>query len=410
MKSRDDIIEKLSTLGDREREVLALVCQGVPYREIAEKLFISIGTVKSTMAHVYVKLEFDQVHASRRRVQLMREVCPILAYEQIPSPSDEDKALIVIPNERVERMVDEDERALIARPLASPVPVANEGDQGPSVIGRIIRILSVIGMVAVGVIVGGLILYFVLTGLLGIEIGAPASEPPTLTPTLSEGAAEEAAPLPADDEALPAAAATAEPTLTPTPEPSQTPLPTNTPRPTNTAVPTPTDTPLGMVDQVLAVSGEESDTEEGDGLTADPDSWTSTGIYVQEGDQLTIQYLGGEWWIGKVGDDEFIPQTPIDAGGYTGREEDRVVAEMQTENPEICYVIRSAPLASLIAKIGEEGPVFLVGNEYAETASLTGILHLRINYNSRVNFAFHHRGECPVSNGGEVSVKVQVIP
>ena len=416
MASREEIIEMLSTLGAREREVLSLVCQGKLYREIAEELFITEGAVKSTMAHVYVKLGLDQLKTSQRRKRLFQEVCPALATGAIPPQSDEDRRLVVVPSERVRAMVEKDEKALIQRQQRAlalrPGPSAEPPGRRIGCWQRLWQSLMIAGVIAGAIVLGGLLLmvaYNVLTEgeirLPDFRPGAPETVVVTATPDAEQGIeVAEAAESEAEEPS-------ATPAPTETPSPTDTPAPTETPvPPTDTPIPLPTSTPVGMVDEVHTVSGERSNTESGDGLNADPRSWYSTGVYVQEGDRLSINYLGGEWWIGKVGDDQFIPQTPTDAGGYTGREEDRVVAEMQVPDFDKCYVLRSAPIASLVGKIGENGPVFLVGNSYDEPANLTGILHLRINYNSRVGFAFHSLGHCPVENGGEISVRIEVIP
>jgi DNA-binding NarL/FixJ family response regulator len=50
--------DPLETLSDREREVLALLAEGLRNREIAERLVISEATVKTHVRHVLEKLRF----------------------------------------------------------------------------------------------------------------------------------------------------------------------------------------------------------------------------------------------------------------------------------------------------------------------------------------------------------------
>jgi DNA-binding NarL/FixJ family response regulator len=53
-------------LSDREQEILRFLCQGLEYKEIAEKLIISPNTVKKHVIHIYEKLHVNnKAHALR---------------------------------------------------------------------------------------------------------------------------------------------------------------------------------------------------------------------------------------------------------------------------------------------------------------------------------------------------------
>jgi DNA-binding NarL/FixJ family response regulator len=47
----------LRLLTDREREVLGLIGQGCTNAEIAERLFVSEGTIKTHVNHLFAKLD-----------------------------------------------------------------------------------------------------------------------------------------------------------------------------------------------------------------------------------------------------------------------------------------------------------------------------------------------------------------
>ena len=59
-----------ATLSARQREVLELAAAGLSNREIAERLFVSLNTVKFHLRSIYSKLD---VH---NRVQAVHAVCP----------------------------------------------------------------------------------------------------------------------------------------------------------------------------------------------------------------------------------------------------------------------------------------------------------------------------------------------
>jgi hypothetical protein len=179
--------------------------------------------------------------------------------------------------------------------------------------------------------------------------------------------------------------------------PTYTPYPTHTPFETSfvvTSKPNPTNTPDGTASQVFKVEGETA-------------KWKplQTGIFIQSGDLVQISYISGEWWIGQDLNNSWQSQTPTDANGYTGRDADRVKSLLGIENPDRCRPLLSAPFGSLIGSIGENGALFLIGNNAEFTAQDSGILYLRINY-----LDHNRETNCPYGDGGEISVRVAITP
>lgn len=130
-----EVIQKLSKLSEREREVLRLVCADLEYKEVAKQLYISLSAVKAEMARVYLKLELDQLPRDRRRLKLFEVYCPALDEADLAPPPPEAEEPIPVPEE-VERMVEEDERALArwGQTLPARLRAEAEADAPPYVI------------------------------------------------------------------------------------------------------------------------------------------------------------------------------------------------------------------------------------------------------------------------------------
>lgn len=61
-----DVDEDLDRLTSREFEVLRLIARGYTYREIGERLFISVKTVETHVSHVLKKLQMSSRHELTR--------------------------------------------------------------------------------------------------------------------------------------------------------------------------------------------------------------------------------------------------------------------------------------------------------------------------------------------------------
>ncbi len=59
---------ELEELTEREREVLALVAEGLTNAGIAKRLFLSVNTVESHVRHVLMKLDVPGTEDGHRRV------------------------------------------------------------------------------------------------------------------------------------------------------------------------------------------------------------------------------------------------------------------------------------------------------------------------------------------------------
>ncbi len=55
--NRTKVTSELDSLTSREREILLLLDQGLRYKEIAEKIFLSVETVRTHIRNIYIKLQ-----------------------------------------------------------------------------------------------------------------------------------------------------------------------------------------------------------------------------------------------------------------------------------------------------------------------------------------------------------------
>jgi DNA-binding NarL/FixJ family response regulator len=74
-KSRPE--SPLDELTPREREVLALMAEGLTDRGIGERLFVTPKTVETHIRHIFLKLQLPESAAENRRVHA------VLAYLQV---------------------------------------------------------------------------------------------------------------------------------------------------------------------------------------------------------------------------------------------------------------------------------------------------------------------------------------
>lgn len=239
----------LTGLSRREREVLALVCDGWAYDDVAQRLDppVSARTVKFHMANVYIKLGLDHLPDAARQRELGR-LCPLVsALAPDPAPplaSEDTESEPLAPPDHALVAVDEDERAVVAARLgpAGPPPEAEASvapDETPGVDAAPVgagrrrpgrpttwRLLGLAALL--GVVFGGIV--GPLLGLGHPGVGSGQAVAPVTAP-----------PRPADSPAaVPTAAARAVPPLPPGKEydfpPTRTsatlaPAPGATPRP-----------------------------------------------------------------------------------------------------------------------------------------------------------------------------------
>ncbi|MEX1248675.1 MAG: helix-turn-helix transcriptional regulator [Anaerolineales bacterium] len=221
-------IERFKEVSNRECEVLDLCCQGMTYREIGERLFISIQGVKSHMHNIYVKLGLIGLPPKARAFTLREEYWPLvkerLEKVDVSQPEElgtEPEIIEPIPSE-VEEMIDQDQKAMKALVVSEPMqlqpPVRPRRRFRPSCFS-VVLLLLVVSAVA----------FWYFDGLAAVQsVLASANPSPTqhselagsgLSPTQRSTSAPTKVPT---NTRIPTKTTPPLPTRTPTPRPSPT--------------------------------------------------------------------------------------------------------------------------------------------------------------------------------------------
>lgn len=81
----------LEKLSEREQMVLALMAEGLSNQEIAQRLVVSVSTIKTHLNNIYVKLQVhSRLQAVNRayRLGLLRRSEPDVEYQSAPDSPD----------------------------------------------------------------------------------------------------------------------------------------------------------------------------------------------------------------------------------------------------------------------------------------------------------------------------------
>lgn len=253
------------SLTNREREMLALRCDGWLLREIAAHYFIEEGTVRSHFSHMFPKLRLAYVRSYQARWDIVKKVyCPIMAelasdgtLDRLRQQEVEVLEVEPPPSPEILALVEADERYLLSlretgkvQPrIAAPVipwqPQPRPKPVDEIVVGEVREIKSNPWRLAF-ILLGGILLGALLVGgavwawISSQATPTPLAVIPTAQPTQAPAITREvvivtATPLPA----------THTPLVTDTALPTETLAPTQAP--TETPRPAPTDTSPGTV-------------------------------------------------------------------------------------------------------------------------------------------------------------------
>lgn len=120
-------IERFKELTDRECEILDLFCQGLTYRQIGEKLFIAVPSIKSHMNHIYVKLGLIGLPPKSRAFALREEYWPLVKarlekvdVSKADETTSEPEIIAPLPPE-VEEVIEQDQASMKALVVSKPI-------------------------------------------------------------------------------------------------------------------------------------------------------------------------------------------------------------------------------------------------------------------------------------------------
>ncbi len=248
-----DVIKRLERLTPRKREILNCFCRAMSIKQIAEKYFITEGSVRAHINQIYIKLELDLISVDARRAVLLRLYCEVFekyvkgseykgktaivdlspeSFEEEAKEAEEE----LTPEEKereqeIDDQVDADHKALIKIPplkperinAIEPVPQRDESRRriNPFQVG--LFIFALIGFAAVAILA-----YEFLSGRFSI---VPAREAAANLENQQEPVAMQPTQAPAEAQGEPTQAiiqptnTAMQPTALPTPEPTSPPKP-----------------------------------------------------------------------------------------------------------------------------------------------------------------------------------------
>ena len=169
-----EVLQKLASLTERQREVLGMVCDGYDYKTIAEKLVVAVPTIKAHVGNIYVKLDLDQMIVALRKKALFEIYCPALREADFAPRKEEEIEPEPVP-EYVQEMVEEDEKAMIPYVKGEIIHIPSDEPIKPRRSRVWLLIIIMLILLALSVL-GGFEVYERVTDFLG-DLGVIAVEP-----------------------------------------------------------------------------------------------------------------------------------------------------------------------------------------------------------------------------------------